>query len=94
MSDTVTAGVSRARLDRINEAMQRCIDTTPVPGITTPSAEAARAAGAATGALAPSTRAAQAAGAHSMARISPNSCSSFSQPSPPSTERNTWPLTL
>ena len=43
---------------------------------------------------APRTRAAQAAGAHSMARISPNSCSSLSQPSPPSVERNTWPLTL
>ena len=36
-----------------------------------------------------SNHAAQAAGAHSRARISPNSCSSFSQPSPPSVERNT-----
>ena len=35
MNDTVTTGVSRARLDRIDEAMQRCIDTTPIPGIVT-----------------------------------------------------------
>ena len=35
MNEPVTTGVSRARLDRIDEAMRRCIATTPIPGIVT-----------------------------------------------------------
>ena len=35
MSETVPSAVSRAPLDRIDEAMQRCVDTTPIPGIVT-----------------------------------------------------------
>lgn len=35
MSEAVRAGVSLARLRRIDEAMQRYVDTTPIPGIVT-----------------------------------------------------------